>query len=74
MKKKISKQEEIREDMEFYLKKVKSQESMDTFWGPKMDELLMQYLIYLQNHQNEIGDVLKAYAWHAFNNALKQRG
>ena len=73
MKKKISKQDEIHENMEFYLKKVKSPESMDTFWGPRMDELLHQYFVYLQNHPNELGNVLKAYAWHAFNYALKQR-
>lgn len=70
----MNRQEEIRSEMEYYLEKVKSQESNETFWGPRMDELLPQYFVYLQNHPNELGNVLKAYAWHAFNYALKQRG
>lgn len=59
--------------MERYLEKVNDASTKETFWGPRMDELLQQYVEYLREHPEELENVLKVYAWHTFVYALKQR-
>ena len=45
----------------------------DTFWQPRMNEVLPMYKEYLEAHPEDLEFVLKAYAWHMYHYALKPR-
>lgn len=73
-KKKISHEEYLKLEMEHYIQMVRMEGvHAGTFWQPRMDEILPFYLEYLKEHPDDLRFVLKGYAWHSFNYALKQR-
>lgn len=45
----------------------------NTFWEPRMKELLPFYLEYIRTYPNDAEYVLMAYAWDAWKYALQQR-
>ena len=73
-KKKLSKEDLLKSQMLSHIDRVKQTIlNAETFWQPRMNEVLPMYKEYLEEHPEDIDFVLKAYAWHMYHYALKPR-
>lgn len=73
-KNKLSKEDLLKSQMISHIDRVKNTIlNADTFWQPRMNEVLPMYKEYLEAHPEDLEFVLKAYAWHMYHYALKPR-
>lgn len=73
-KHKLSKEDLLKAQMLSSIDRVKQEIiNANTFWQPRMNELLPFYKEYLAAHPEDLDFVLKGFAWHAYHHALKPR-